>query len=255
MTPSPAASPGASSSLYPPGFAGVNQVCDDIPGQELAGLDTWDPEVEEVLEEEWYNADGIDEAWWDEFGEKPPEVTEEELVVIDRRADLVELETLMSMGVARFPNKGEDLSQHELLTTKLVRDWRKRPGWTRRARLVAREFRTLSAWTSDMFAPASSLAVVHTLISYALTNGLELTTLDVKDAYLNVDQPSKVVIQVSADLFEEGGLGTKTLVLEKLLPGQRVGASSWYEMAKSILGEALRKNLRFSRPPEARRAR
>ena len=72
VTPSPAASPGASSSLYPPGYAGVNQVCDDIPGQELAGLDTWDPEVEEVLEEEWYNADGIDEAWWDEFGEKPP---------------------------------------------------------------------------------------------------------------------------------------------------------------------------------------
>ena len=151
-----------------------------------------------------------------------PEVTEEELVLIDRRADLVELERLMNMGVARFPNKGEDLSEHELLTTKLVRDWRKRPGWTRRARLVAREFRTLSAWTSDMFAPASSLAVVHTLIAYALTNGLELTTLDVKDAYLNVDQPSKVVIQVSADLFEEGGLGTKTLVLEKLLPGQRV---------------------------------
>ena len=238
MTPSPAASPGASSSLYPPGFAGVNQICDDIPGQELAGLDTWDPEVEEALEEEWYNADGIDEAWWDEYSEKPPEVTEEELVEIDRRADLVELERLMNMGVARFPTEGEDLTQHELLTTKLVRDWRKRPGWTRRARLVAREFRTLSAWTSDMFAPASSLAIVHTLISYALTNDLELTTLDVKDAYLNVDQPSKVVIQVSANLFEEGGLGTKTLVLEKLLPGQRVGASSWYEMAKGILAEA-----------------
>ncbi|CAE7886457.1 unnamed protein product [Symbiodinium sp. KB8] len=217
---------------------GVNQICDDIPGQELAGLDTWDPEVEEALEEEWYNADGIDEAWWDEYSEKPPEVTEEELVEIDRRADLVELERLMNMGVARFPTEGEDLTQHELLTTKLVRDWRKRPGWTRRARLVAREFRTLSAWTSDMFAPASSLAIVHTLISYALTNDLELTTLDVKDAYLNVDQPSKVVIQVSANLFEEGGLGTKTLVLEKLLPGQRVGASSWYEMAKGILAEA-----------------
>ena len=37
------------------------------------------------------------------------------------------------------------ISNHELLTTKLVRDWRKRPNWVRRSRLVAREFRTLAA--------------------------------------------------------------------------------------------------------------
>ena len=29
-----------------------------------------------------------------------------------------------------------------------------------------------------------------------------------------------------------------TLVLDKLLPGQRVGASAWFELAKSILTEA-----------------
>eukprot|EP00439_Symbiodinium_sp_Y106_P070112 s2160_g12.t1 len=56
------------------------------------------------------------------------------------------------------------------------------------------------------------------------------------DAYLNVDQPGKAVIQVAADLFEEGGQGFRTL--DKLLPGQRVGASAWFEMAKGILSEA-----------------
>ncbi|CAE7451931.1 GIP, partial [Symbiodinium sp. CCMP2456] len=213
-------------------------VHDDISNAELAGLDTWDDDLEATMEHEWYEAGEPEEPWWDEFGDRPPEVTDEELAMIDRRADLTELKRLMSMGVARFAKDDEDLSSHELLTTKLVRDWRKRPNWVRRSRLVAREFRTLAAWSSDMFAPSSSLAIVRTMIAYALTNNLEITTLDVKDAYLNVDQPGKVIIQVAANLFEENGVGFKTLVLDKLLPGQRVGASSWFEMAKGILQEA-----------------
>ena len=59
----------------------------------------------------------------------------------------------------------------------------------------------------------------HRRVSYALTNDLELTTLDIKDAYLNVDQPTKVVIRVQASILEEGAPGEMTLVLDKLLPG------------------------------------
>ena len=160
------------------------------------GLAEWDSALQDAMEREWYDEGEFGETWWDEFGEKPPELGPEEAAKVDREADLTEIKRLMAMGVARFPKKGEDLSEHALLTTKLVRDWRKRPGWMRRARLVAREFRTLGAWTFDMLAPGSSLAVVHTFIAYALTNNLEITTLDVKDAYLNVDQPSKVIVEV-----------------------------------------------------------
>ncbi|OLP81047.1 hypothetical protein AK812_SmicGene38469 [Symbiodinium microadriaticum] len=138
------------------------------------------------------------ETWWDDTGERPPELTPQELEAVEKVADATEVKRLLDMGVARFPKEGEDLSGHQLLTTKLVHDWRRRPNWLRRARLVAREFRTTSAWTSDLFAPASSLAITHALVSYALTNDLELTTLDIKDAYLNVDQPTKVVIRVQA---------------------------------------------------------
>ncbi|CAE7781054.1 GIP [Symbiodinium sp. CCMP2592] len=222
---------------------GVNEVHGDIPNEELAGLAEWEADLETAMEDEWYNAEGDgDEPWWDEHGEKPPEVTEEELRTIDRQADLTELNRLIEMGVARFPTENEDLSEHTLLTTKLVRDWRRRPGWIRRARLVAREFRTLAAWSSEMFAPASTLGTVHTLISYAITNNLQLTTLDVKDAYLNVDQPGKAIIQVDAGLLEEGAVGFKTLVLNKLLPGQLVGASAWFDCASSMLSEARLEN-------------
>ena len=115
----------------------------DIPNDELAGLAEWDSALQDAMEREWYDEGEFGETWWDEFGEKPPELGPEEAAKVDREADLTEIKRLMAMGVARFPKKGEDLSEHALLTTKLVRDWRKRPGWMRRARLVAREFRTL----------------------------------------------------------------------------------------------------------------
>ena len=65
--------------------------------------------------------------------------------------------------------------------------------WVRRSRLVARERRTWSPWSQELFAPASSLAVVHGLMAYAQAKGLEIVTLDVKDAYLNVPQRNPVM--------------------------------------------------------------
>ena len=240
-TPSPLGSP-AAGPLYPPGFAGVNEIYSkismDTSVEELAGFDTWSEGLDDALESENLQAEDRLETWWDDTGERPPELSQQELDAVDKAADATEVKRLLDMGVARFPKKGEDLSEHQLLTTKLVHDWRRRPNWLRRARLVAREFRTTSAWTSDLFAPASSLAITHALVSYALTNDLELTTLDIKDAYLNVDQPTKVVIRVQANILEDGAPGEMTLVLDKLLPGQRIGASAWYDLASSVLAEA-----------------
>ncbi|OLP86509.1 Copia protein [Symbiodinium microadriaticum] len=240
-TPSPLGSP-AAGPLYPPGFAGVNEIYSkismDTSVEELAGFDAWSEGLDDVLESENLQAEDHLETWWDDTGERPPELSQQELDAVDKAADATEVKRLLDMGVARFPKKGEDLSEHQLLTTKLVHDWRRRPNWLRRARLVAREFRTTSAWTSDLFAPSSSLAITHALVSYALTNDLELTTLDIKDAYLNVDQPTKVVIRVQANILEDGAPGEMTLVLDKLLPGQHIGASAWYDLASSVLAEA-----------------
>eukprot|EP00439_Symbiodinium_sp_Y106_P058645 s3472_g8.t1 len=165
-----------------------------------------------------------------------------ELEIIDMKADFSEVTRLLEMGVARHPREGEDVSGYGRLTTKMVRDWRKRPTWVRRSRLVAREFRAMSDWTAEMFAPASTLATVHAFIAVALSRGLEVAVLDVKDAYLNVPQPNPMIIEVERGILEAGGVGTVELVVDRLLPGQRIGASAWYNFAKDLLEQGSMHN-------------
>ena len=144
------------------------------------GFDSWS---EEMIETMALESDAA-AAWEEEVDDdKPPDPTPEELWAIGREADFVEVTRLMEMGVARLPKPGEEISSYPRLMTKMVRDWRKRPTWVRRSRLVGREFKFLSEWTAELFAPASSLAMVHSLVSVALARGLEIVTLDVKDAY------------------------------------------------------------------------
>ncbi|CAE7403195.1 unnamed protein product, partial [Symbiodinium microadriaticum] len=234
----PGSSPSAASpdSLYPPGFAGVRTVHGDVCPEEASCAEQWLDEVGESLWEEAEPEDLESEVLHD--GEKPPEVTPEELLKLDLASDRHEVERLMQMGAIRHPNASEDLSSYSRLTTKVVRDWRKRPTWVRRSRLVAREFKSWSPWTQDLFAPASSLAICHGLIAQAQALGLELTTLDVKDAYLNVPQKAPVVIEIDSRVFEEGPSRMVPFVLERLLPGQRVAAGEWFGFITGILKEA-----------------
>ena len=179
--------PTSTSVLYPPTFAGVNQVHGDVPLWELSDHYEWMEEVEGALEND------VDEPNFEEFDdEAPPEASEEELLKIDLESDKVEVERLVAMGVLRRLRPQEDRNQYDFLTTKVVRDWRKRPTWISRSRLVAREFKTWTPWTQELFAPASSLGVIHGLMSYAQSRGLELVSLDVKDAYLTVKQKAPV---------------------------------------------------------------
>ena len=67
---------------------------------------------------------------------------------------------------------------------------------------------------------------------------LEVVTLDIKDAYLNVDQKAPVVINVDASLLDDGKFGVVQFVLEKLLPGQRVAAAEWFNFIRDILHES-----------------
>ena len=69
-----------------------------------------------------------------------------------------------------------------------------------------------------------------------------MVSLDIKDAYLQVPQPSPAIITVDARIFSEEATGQVTYVLERLLPGQRVGASSWYNYAKEMLEVAGMEN-------------
>ena len=175
-------SPSPSSSLYPPGFAGVRRVHGDIPAQEHVGYDGWSDELLEAMAEESQEADDW-EPQWDADGEHAPDLPPDELAIVDQRADYDELARLLEMGVARRPREGEDISVYGRLTAKVVRDWRKRPSWVQRSRLVAREFKAMSDWSAELFAPASTLAAVHSFIAVALARGLQIAVLDVKDAY------------------------------------------------------------------------
>ena len=221
---------GASGSLYPPTFAGVREVTGDVPMDELAEFELWGGEVA-TYENSLDLEDGMPD--WDPNADRPPELEGEELDKVDRAADLTEVTRLLEMGVLRRPADGENTESYTRLTTKVVRDWRRRPGWTRRSRLVAREFRTGSPWTEELFAPASSLGVVHSFLVWAISAGLEVVSLDIKDAYLQVPQPSPAIITVDARIFSEEATGQVTYVLERLLPGQRVGAR--YNYAKEML--------------------
>ena len=187
----------------------------DIPPEELVDFDNWAPDLLDAMVNESDLAAEFFDTWWDEFSEKPPELSESELAQVDAEADQKEIERLMSMGVLRNRRADEDISEYQSLTTKVVRDWRKRPGWTRRSRLVGREFKTMSPYTQE--------------------------------AYLQVDQPTPMTVEIEGKLFGDPDGGTRTMVLDRLLPGQRIGASAWYLFAKDLLGKACLVN--FEKEP------
>ena len=83
--------------------------------------------------------------------------------------------------------------------------------------------------------------------------GLEVVTLDVKDAYLNVPQVSPVLIYVDKALVEEGAVGEVPFILERLLPGQRIAAAEWFQFVKEMLVEGGMEN--FPKEPTLFRAK
>ena len=126
------------------------------------------------------------------------------------------------------------------LTTKFVFDWRFREGkWTRRARLVARDFKTAET-RNDCFAPATSSAVVRIIPALALQSGMKIWALDVKDAFLQVRQKTPCACRMPAEykeIFpqEEGDDDEEVMVLERVLPGQRDAAVLWSDFFSNDL--------------------
>ena len=184
------------------------------------------------------------ELWSDHPIDRCPPAPEES---IDRIADRVELSRLCGMNVLMEGNvDGIDASSNTL-TSRYLYDWRLKDRimpdgttvkcWLRRSRLVAREY---SFWEkrSDTYAPATSTHILNLLPmmylqslanvddeTHHISEPLCLGTLDVKDAFLMVDQPSPMLVTL---------LG-QTYTVRKNLPGQRLGARSWYWYLRDFL--------------------
>ena len=156
-------------------------------------------------------------------------------------ADAVELLRLCKMNVLVEGNK-DQLDASNTLTTKFVYDWRlkdrvQRDGssckaWLCRSRVVAREFVVFgkSVQTRNHLLQVRIFHILNVLPMMYLQNLVDvpnntdesskvcLGTLDVKDAFLMVDQPSPMLVSL---------LGREDTVC-KNLPGQHLGAKSWY---------------------------
>eukprot|EP00435_Cladocopium_sp_Y103_P033238 s948_g8.t1 len=173
---------------------------------------------------------------WQPFSALEPVLSEEQLQKIDDYADSVEIERLLGMQVIAKRDSYDGLLGTQL-SAKFVRAWRKKtrklcdesgkvtaevPGWLRRSRLVAREFNWLDV-RDDVYSPSSSSSVVKVLPALAMSDGFSkdciLGTLDIADAFLQVNQPEPRVVR----------LGTTDWVILKCLPGQRDASKLWYQ--------------------------
>ena len=172
-------------------------------------------------------------------GEVPPELSAEELKQVEADPDQVELQRLIKMGVI-CPVTSEDLSDHRFLTTRNVYDWRWRMDeklgkfvWKRRSRLVGRDCKALNPCLEGLFSPTSNVIgnKLWAAVSQARRGELQLQLLsvDVKDAYLMVDQEEKVYVEEDGEYY----------ILGKCLPGQRVGSKSWYNLLAKVLTEKM----------------
>ena len=159
------------------------------------------------------------------YSDGPPDLPAEELAELDVAMEKKELDRLLAMGVLKFMTESEKADKMKL-QSKNVYDWRYRNGWVRRARLVAKEFRFLEPSLTDLYSPAS-IACSHKLLACLATCNpdLELLSVDITDAYLQVRQRRPTYIQ--------SAYGDLELLFN--LPGQRAGSRDWFCHLQSSL--------------------
>ena len=109
------------------------------------------------------------------------------------------------------------------------------PDGKRRARLVAREFRTTNGGSDEFtFSPTSSMAAMKCFLAWAVVCHLFLCALDVKDAFLTVDQQEAVLIETPSWVHLIIESCPRYWHLLKCLPGQRNAAMRWSEHFRSV---------------------
>ena len=114
-----------------------------------------------------------------------------------------------------------------------MRTWREKldsngsPIWLRRSRFVAREFAWLQPERESLFSPASSAITSRILSAIFLEMRSQcsavLASLDVKDAFLTVDQQEPTLVHTT-----DAAGNPQSFSLGKVLPGQRDGSLLWY---------------------------
>ncbi|CAE7401885.1 unnamed protein product [Symbiodinium natans] len=189
-------------------------------------LDDWEDDAELQWDQE---AEELETMLLGDYEAGPPDLSAEALSRLDEERDAFELNRLIAMGVLVEIPEGKELDENMTeLSSKNVRDWRWRDNqWTRRSRLVAREFRSLAPDLQDLYSPASISSTTKVMTALAATSDqLEVYSLDVSDAYLAVPQRTPKYIIASN--------GRRYQILFNL-PGQREGASGWYEHFRAIL--------------------
>ena len=210
---SPSASPAKMARLYPPHFARIQAV--EAHGDEEFDRDMVPEEANEELQ--------MDEA----EDEEPPITTDEHLKMSDYEVKKNEVDRMVSIPVMEEVNAEEVKNNGGyLISTKFVYCWKhriERGGWFRRARLVARQFKS-SVDMEQTFAPTSMLVIPKMLINLMLNVFKHFTamTLDIKDAFLMAAQPEEEKAYVEVD--------DKIYRLIRCLPEQQ-RSSVWSKMS------------------------
>ena len=158
-------------------------------------------------------------------GEGPPNVTEEQLGQLDSDTALDEIRKLHDLKVIVPVSPDPSLIRPQcLVDTTLVYNWRFREGQRRRrCRIVAREYRDGQA-TEDQYSPTSTFAAVRVLFVLSMLFDLSVTAMDVKDAFLLVDQNKEMYVLIPTWIRDIAQDGATHWLLKKCLPGQRNAA-------------------------------
>ena len=204
---------------------------EEVDIEEFNGLEAEIDDEEEVVEdyedEEMTNEDVP--TWSHDLEEGPPKLEEHELEAVDRQSRKTEIERLMEMKVLKPISEDQATSgNYKHLSTKIVYDWRHRDGqWKRRGRLVAREFRWLTDYDlAALFSPTGVASTVKLLSAlFVSTDSYSLGSIDIGDAYLQVEQDEPTIVEVDGKWYELG----------YTLPGQRTGSSAWFNKLQGIV--------------------
>ena len=180
------------------------------------------------LGDAWFDEDEIkfdkipNELWSDAPLDKKPAAPGGDMGYL---LDQVEFSRLCGMHVLEEGDKSS-IGQEQRLSTKVVKDWRakdfvKEDGgvckrWLLRSRLVAREFHF---WRNTIYLqPCNFYSHFEFADSNSNAESVVLGTVDIKDAFLMVDQQAPMAVTL---------LG-KTYKVKKDLPEQRLGVRAWY---------------------------
>ena len=168
-----------------------------------------------------------------------PQVSEEELQVLDQQAMLAEVSRLDDLQVLANVEPSDNIEEAVKLDTRIVFDWRFREScWIRRARLVAREFRGGAASPMETFSPTSPLSFIKLLLSLSIAMRLMVSVMDISDAFLQVKQREFVVIEVPS--WVRTILQQPNLMFwkrQRCLPGQRNAALEWNRHFSKLCAE------------------